>query len=329
VIQKSLVSAGSKRMRIYLNIFRDLKGSAASNEATDDILSLKFEVAMKRMMEETHMTDVTLHDGSTIQIEVHGSGPTLLLPVNPQPVTGPQAEQMHKYGTDPALGQSLIKGLSDAFRVVAFDYEGQCLRIPKPDTLTPANTTNDLLAVADAAGVERFAYYGYSWLAMIGLQLSIRTDRLWALIMGGFPPLNGPYEEMLRLTTVAYEIASGARATPSADESEWSGMSLSRDQTRQFVTLYQALQGFDDRAAQAQITCPRLCFVGSADEIQYDQHWGNVFVSLAGPIVQRQVQLSDLGWDVRVLDGLNHIQAMQAKQVVPILRSWLASQPGS
>ena len=111
---------------------------------------------------------------------------------------------------------------------------------------------------------------------------------------------------------------------PSADESEWSGIALSRDQTRQFVTLYQALQGFDDRAAQAQITCPRLCFVGSADEIQYDQHWGNVTVSLADPIVQGQAQLSDLGWDVLVLDGLDHIQAMQPKQVVPILRSWLA-----
>ncbi len=106
-------------------------------------------------------------------------------------------------------------------------------------------------------------------------------------------------------------------------------MALSRDQTRQFVTLYQALQGFNDRAAQAQITCPRLCFVGSADEIQYGPHWGNVSVSLAGPIVQGQAQLSDLGWDVRVLDGLDHIQAMQAKQVVPILRSWLATTLGS
>src|SRR5215472_1988197 len=275
------------------------------------------------------MTNATLHDGSTIEIEVHGSGPTLLLPVNPRAVTGPQAEVMRQYGADPALGLSLIQGLSDTFRVVAFDYEGQCLRLPKPDTLTPANIASDLLAVADAAEAERFAYYGYSWLAMIGLQLAIRTDRLSALVMGGFPPLNGPYQEMLIVTTATYEMAIGTRATPSADESEWSGMTLSRDQTRQFVTLYQALQGFDDRAAQAQISCPRLCFVGSADEIQYDQHWGNVCVSLADPIVQGQAQLSDLGWDVRVLDGLDHIQAMQAKQVVPILHSWLAPKLGS
>ncbi|GAC1502349.1 MAG: hypothetical protein NVS2B12_11630 [Ktedonobacteraceae bacterium] len=275
------------------------------------------------------MPEATLHDRSSIEIEIHGSGPTLLLPVNPQPVSGPLAEQMRQYGTDPALGQSLIHGLSDTFRVVAFDYEGLCLRQPKPNTLTPANTTNDLLAVADAASAERFAYYGYSWLAMIGLQLAIRTDRLRALIMGGFPPLNGPYEEMLRVTTATYEMASGARSIPSADESEWSDMTLSRDQTQQFVTLYQALQGFNDRAAQAQITCPRLCFVGSADEIEYDQHWGNVSVSLADPIVQGQAQLSDLGWDVRVLAGLDHIQAMQAKQVVPILRPWLAAILGS
>src|SRR5436305_13666409 len=278
------------------------------------------------MMEETHMPEATLHDGSTIEIEVHGSGPTLLLPVNPQPVIGPQAEQMRKSGTDPALGQSLIKGLSDAFGVVAFDYEGQCLRLPKPATLTPTNAANDLLAVADAAGADRFAYYGYSWLAMIGLQLAIRTDRLWTLVLGGFPPLNGPYEEMLLVSTATYEMASGARATPSAEESEWSGIALSRDQTRQFVTLSQALQGFDDRAVQARITCSRLCFVGPADQIQYGESWGNVYVSLAGPVVRGQAQLSDLGWDVRVLDELDHMQAMQARQVVPILRSWLATK---
>jgi pimeloyl-ACP methyl ester carboxylesterase len=272
------------------------------------------------------MPQARLHDGNTIEIEVAGSGPTLLLPVNPQPVTGPLAEQMRQYGADPALGQSLIKGLGDAFRIVAFDYEGECLRRPKPDTLTPANIANDLLTVADAAEADQFAYYGYSWLAVVGLQLAIRTDRLSALVMGGFPPLNGPYEEMFRVTTATYEMASGAQAMPSADESEWSGFSLSRDQTRQFVTLYQALQEFDDQATQGRITCPRLCFVGSVDEIQYGKSWGNVHVSLAGPIMRERAHLEDLGWDVRVLDGLDHIQAMQARQVVPILRSWLASQ---
>jgi pimeloyl-ACP methyl ester carboxylesterase len=139
------------------------------------------------------MPEARLHDASTIAVEVHGDGPTVLLPVNPRPVEGPQAEEMRRWGADPALGRSLIDGLGDAFRVVAFDYEGHVLQVPKPDTLTPANVVGDLLAVADAAGADRFAYYGYSWLAMSGLQLAIRTDRLAALVMGGYPPLDGPY----------------------------------------------------------------------------------------------------------------------------------------
>src|SRR5947209_10206904 len=283
------------------------------------------------------MPKATLHDGSTIEIEVEGAWPTLLLPVNPQPVTGPLAEQMRQYGTDPALGQSLIKGLSDAFRVVAFDYEGQCLHRPKPDTLTPANAASDLLTVADAVGADRFAYYGYSWLALIGQQLAIRTDRLSALIMGGFPPLNGPYAAMLRVTMAAHEMAVEAAAKtvegvavpqPVIEAGDWSSVQVttSPDQTQQFVTLYQALQGFDDRAAQAHITCPRLCFVGSADEIQYGPKWGDVLISIAGPIIAGRAELESLGWEVRVLDGLDHLQAMQAKHVLPILRSWLASK---
>jgi hypothetical protein len=105
-------------------------------------------------------------------------------------------------------------------------------------------------------------------------------------------------------------------------------VTLTEAQTRQFVTLYQALQDFDDRAAQAQVGCPRLCFVGSADEISYDERWGGVLVSMAGPVIRRRAELEALGWQVRVLDGLDHIKAMQAVQVLPILRPWLTGQLG-
>ncbi|MET8339146.1 alpha/beta hydrolase [Streptosporangium canum] len=283
------------------------------------------------------MTKAKLHDGSTVDVEVHGAGPTVLLPVNPRPAEGPQAEAMRKWGADPALGRSLIEGLSDAFQVVAFDYEGHVLDTPKPDTLTPANVAGDLLAVADAVGADRFAYYGYSWLALSGLQLAIRTDRLSALVMGGFPPVGGPYAEMLRVTMATYEMSVSPQSPPAtpqtsqnSEEPDWSSVevSMTEAQTRQFVTLYQALQGFDDRAAQARISCPRLCFVGSADEIEYGERWGGVHVSMAGPIVNRRAELGDLGWEVSVLEGLDHTQAMQAAHVLPAVRPWLASAMG-
>ena len=279
------------------------------------------------------MPEARLHDGSAIEVQVHGQGPALLLPVNPVPIEGPQADELRRWGNDPALGRSLIDGLADAYRVVAFDYEGHVLQVPKPDTLTPDNLAGDFLAVADAAGVERFAWYGYSWLALAGLQLAVRTDRLWGLAMGGYPPMDGPYAQMLRVTTATHEMAVANAASPPppppaddpAGEVDWSRVqvTLSEAQTRQFVTLYQALQGFDDRAAQARLKCARLCFVGSADEITYDERWGGVRVSMADPVVGRRAELEALGWEVRVLEGLDHTQAMQAAHVLPILRPWL------
>jgi pimeloyl-ACP methyl ester carboxylesterase len=264
------------------------------------------------------MAEVKLHDGSTLEFEVYGEGSTtLLLLTNPHTVEGPQAEELRKYGADPALGKNLIDGLKDIVRVVAFDYEGNTLRLPKAQTLTPDNIVADFLTVADAAGADTFAYYGYSWLAMVGLQLAVRTKRLVALAMGGFPPLDGPYKEMLQVTSAANNIARN----PTAEKDEWGGLSI--DQTQQYVTLYQALQGFDDRAIQAQITYPRLCFVGSADEILYGENWGNLLMNLAQPIMRNRAELESLGWEVHILDGLDHMQAMQASLVVPLLRSWL------
>jgi len=106
--------------------------------------------------------------------------------------------------------------------------------------------------------------------------------------MGGFPPLDGPYAQVLQVTrathakakTSSASASSAAASTQTPDEStgdpDWSQveMTLTEEQTRQFVTLYQALQEFDDRAAQARVRCPRLCLVGSADEIDYGERWG-------------------------------------------------------
>ncbi|MFC4077750.1 alpha/beta fold hydrolase [Salinithrix halophila] len=274
-----------------------------------------------------------MHDGSAIDVEIQGDGPTLLLPVNPHPVEGSQADEMIKWGADPALGRNLIEGLSDRFRVVAFDYEGHVLSVPKPDTLTPENIVSDLLAIADSAKAERFAYYGYSWLALTGMQLAIRTDRLSALIMGGYPPIDGPYAEMLRVTIAAHEM-TGSGSTPQkenrqpSEEYDWSSVevAMTENQTRQFVTLYSHLQDFDDRSAQEWIACPHLCFAGTADVIDYGERWGDARVDIAGPLVNRRTELESFGWDVHVFDGLDHTQSMQATPVLSVVRPWLSSK---
>src|SRR5262249_57916205 len=122
-----------------------------------------------------------------------------------------------------------------------------------------------LLAIADAAGADRFAYYGYSWLALAGLQLAIRTDRLTALAMGAFPPLGGPYGPMLTVTRAAHRMALANRdkqpgAATEVQPGDWDAVEVTQtpDQTRQYVTLYESLQDFDERAAPGRLHVARL-----------------------------------------------------------------------
>jgi pimeloyl-ACP methyl ester carboxylesterase len=194
---------------------------------------------------------------------------------------------MRAWGTDPDLCPNFASGLSPSYRVIAADYEGHRMAHPAPETLTPANVAADFVAVADAAHADLFAYYGYSWLALCGLQLAIRTNRLWALIMGGHPPLGGPYKSMPAVTRVAHSAAArSSEQAPAADVAvepgDWDAAAIQTNaiqtnaaQTRQFVTLYEAVQDFDDATA------------------------------------------------ARVLAGLDHFGAMQSSVVVPLLKTWL------
>src|SRR5690606_24874181 len=89
------------------------------------------------------MTSAGLHDGSELPLTIRGQSPWWLLPVNPEPIEGTAAEEMRRWGADPALGAKLIEGLEDLVTVVAFDYEGHLLVSPKPDTLTADNIAAD------------------------------------------------------------------------------------------------------------------------------------------------------------------------------------------
>lgn len=274
--------------------------------------------------------EAVLHDGTTIRVTVHGDGPAVLLPVSLATHTTAEAETLRQWGGDPDLGPALINGIALTNRVIAADYEAHRMANPAPRTLTPGNLAKDLLAIADAAGVGRFAYYGYSWLALTGLQLALRTDRLRALAMGGFPPFEGPYRSMLAVTRAAHAMsvkAAGEPAGPVAEPEpgDWDSVSVqtTEAQSQQFVTLYEALQDFDDSAAALPGDLPKLAFAGAEDRIDYKPVWGGVQVAIGEPLVRHQATLTKAGWDVRVLPGLDHMGAMHSAVVLPILTGWL------
>lgn len=275
----------------------------------------------------------TLHDGTVLTATTSGAGPALILPVRTLPHDAARAESMRQWGADPDLGSTLVRGLSEDFRVIAADYEGHRKDHPATETLTPENLVRDLLAIADAAGAERFAYYGYSWLALAGLQLAVRTDRLWGLVMGGWPPLGGPYTAMLDVSRVAHEKAKAPQepAREPVAPGDWNAAQVTVGDrvAAQFVTLYEALQNFDDHAAQQALTMPRLAFAGNEDNITYGPAWGDTIVTIAEPLARHRNQLTELGWDIELLPELDHMSAMHSSSVLPILHNWLTKNtPG-
>jgi pimeloyl-ACP methyl ester carboxylesterase len=282
------------------------------------------------------MSIATLHDGSSIEVTILGSGHPVLLPVSLAVADGETAERMRAWGADPSLGHTLAHAVADAgFRVLAADYEGHLQAHPKPATLTADAVAHDLLAIADAGGAGRFAYYGYSVHAVNGLQLAIRSDRVSALAMGGFPPLGGPYPAMLEVTRAAHRMAVENEGRPPQPASEvpvgdWEAAEVTQSaaQTGQFVTLYESLRGFDERAALEKLETPRLAFAGVEDNIDYGPRWGNVRVELGAPLVRHRDELVALGWTVEAIPGADHMVAMQAARVAPILIPWLRSALG-
>jgi pimeloyl-ACP methyl ester carboxylesterase len=273
-------------------------------------------------------TAATLHDGTTIAVHVAGRGPAIVLPVRSTVREPGVAETMRAWGADPDLGPGLIRVLARDHQVIAADYEAHRMAHPAPWSLTPDVLAVDVLAIADAAGIDRFAWYGYSWLGLTGFQVALRTDRLTALAMGGFPPLGGPYRPMLAVTRAAHAWSLEPRPEQpgtAPEPGDWSSVSVQTtpDQTQQFVTLYEALQDFDEASAVRMIRVPRLVVAGADDDIAYGPGWGDTLVRIGGALADHAAELRSLGWTVHVLPGLDHLGAMHADVVLPRLRSWL------
>jgi pimeloyl-ACP methyl ester carboxylesterase len=240
------------------------------------------------------MPSALAHDGSVIDVRVHGSGPAVLMhPVYSYPGAPPEV------GTAiAALEGALAESLADRYRLIMFDYPGG----PWPDTMTAGTVVADLTAIADAAGADRYAWCGYSWTAVIGLQLALDNPRMSGLVCGGWPPMHAPYQEVLQ------RIEDGL-----AGEGVFSA--LPPPMLHQFATFYRSLQAYDDVRAQERITCPRLCFAGGADDV--------AGAGIGRRVIDHRERLEGFGWDVRIVDGLGHEELLRPDVLIPLIAGWL------
>ena len=255
------------------------------------------------------------HDGSSIYFEVHGSGDRFLflgpgtaapraIPAAPgqPPLIAEVAETLARYK------QAYIDALGAKFQLIFIEYPGN---EPKLYTLTPAAVARDYLAIADAAGAAEFAYAGFSWGCVTGLQLALRTDRMTALACGGFPVLDGIYEDMLTTT----------RAMASGPASLYGLEANSPENGRQFLTYYEGLQSFDDRLIQDALDIPRLNWIGDQDLPTLN---GEPLTHMGQLIIRSRGELEAAGWDVKIIPGKNHLDGGAPDVQVAVIDEWLS-----
>ncbi|HSK44388.1 MAG TPA: alpha/beta hydrolase [Candidatus Binatia bacterium] len=98
------------------------------------------------------------------------------------------------------IKEGYIRHLGDKYKLVMSDYPHLEIATKNQTAtrMTVENVCQDYLAVADAAGMERFAAVGYSWGGNSVLQLATRSRRVAALVVGGWPVIDGPYQMLLQ-----------------------------------------------------------------------------------------------------------------------------------
>ena len=123
---------------------------------------------------------VALH-GARIAYRVSGAGPTLvLMKNNRRPPDYPVAEP-----------------LSRRFRVLQIHPVGFGAS-DRPEGYDFGSIGEQVLAVLDQEGIDRFGVWGFSQPAAMSAVVARSTGRAAALVMGGFPPIGSPTDGEMR-----------------------------------------------------------------------------------------------------------------------------------
>jgi pimeloyl-ACP methyl ester carboxylesterase len=250
-----------------------------------------------------HTRFVTSPDGTQIAYDRSGRGPALLLVHG----GGGMRQEWHEAG--------YVRRLQADFTVMTLDLRGhgQSGLPTGPGDYTTDKLGQDILAVADACGVERFAMWGMSYGGKVSRYLAVRSERVARFIMIGTPLGLG---------------VSGQRRQEALDFcAHWLPIvQAQRDGTLDLQALSQDDQAFlrhfsvpvmlgwvramlDWPAVEpGDFLCPTLWLVGSED------------IHAMTSLEEYEASLPGSRLQVHVVEGLDHNQAFDdIDRVFPIL----------
>ena len=242
-------------------------------------------------------------DGTPVAYDCSGTGPAIVLLHG----GGSRRQEWHEAG--------YVRRLRDNFTVITVDLRGHGEGgLPTdPADYTTDKMEQDILAVADTCGIERFVMWGMSYGGKVGRYLAVQSERVAKLILMGTPLGPGVSGE-LRQDAIDFcahwpPIVQAQRdgtldldSLPQEDQ----------DFLRQFnvpVMLAWVRAMLDWRAIKpADFLCPTLWLVGSEDR--------HAMASLK----EYEESLKGSRAQVHVVEGLDHEQVFtEIDRVFPIM----------
>jgi pimeloyl-ACP methyl ester carboxylesterase len=185
-----------------------------------------------------------VRDGLELRYEVRGgSGPALLLPhLN---FSWPDYLDLSPFAERFTVITASPRGFADSSRLEA--------SVP----YRVGDMADDLIAVIEAVGFDRFFVLGYSFTGAFAPWIAHLTGKVDAVVSGGFP-IVGDY---------TYLYADIQRRTEAAmlDPAAWAYVD-SRFDNRAALTFYRELSELPADALVTDLPCPLLAFWGDQDE---------------------------------------------------------------
>jgi pimeloyl-ACP methyl ester carboxylesterase len=251
----------------------------------------------------------TSPDGTRIAYDLCGSEPALIL------LHGGwhTRQNWHEVG--------YVQRLEHIFTVIALDIRGNgdSDQPPDPAAYTIDKQLQDILAVADACSVERFALWGFSYGGNIGRYLAAQSARIAKLVMIGIPfglGAAGTFREWIcayrdRWAPIMPALQAGTLdlATMSKEmQDEWHDLNVPLSLAWLSAMLeWGAVEPTDVR-------CPTLWLVGSENA-----------VAMASVQAYAAV-LSESLVQVQVVAGLDHMQEFtELERMLPAMLAFTTS----
>lgn len=253
----------------------------------------------------------TSNDGTRIAYEITGSGPAVVLLHG-----GAQSRQTWR-----AAGY--LDRLSSNFTVLTMDLRGHG-DSDKPTSVEAYGIERhcqDILSVADHAGIERFSLWGYSFGANVGRYLAAESERVAQFVMVGVPfgpGASGDFRRMVmgvrdRWIPILRAQSEGTLDLESLTDPERAYLQSSRAQHE--VPWLTAILDWRE-IVPAQLLCPTLWILGGKNSVALENA-----LSIGSALANSKVLLC-------TIDGLTHEMEMSdIDNVLPRVQEFIRNTP--